>query len=32
MEESEPELFLAMQAAVKAGRWEVVGGTMVELD
>jgi alpha-mannosidase len=32
MEEKEPELFKAMQAAVKSGRWEVVGGTMVELD
>jgi alpha-mannosidase len=32
MEEKEPELFAAMQKAVKAGRWEIVGGTMVELD
>ena len=32
MEEQEPELFKAMQKAVKDGRWEVVGGTMVELD
>lgn len=32
MEEREPELFKAMQEAVKKGGWEVVGGTMVELD
>jgi alpha-mannosidase len=32
MEEREPELFKAMQKAVSDGRWEVVGGTMVELD
>ena len=32
MEERYPELFAAIQKAVKEGRWEIVGGTAVELD
>ncbi len=32
IEEKDPALFQAIQKAVKAGRWEIVGGTWVEAD
>ena len=32
VEENHPELFKQIQKAVKAGRWEVQGGTWVEMD
>ena len=32
MEERYPELFAAIQRAVRDGRWEIVGGTSVEAD
>lgn len=32
MEEKYPDLFVAMKDAIASGKWEIVGGTAVELD